>query len=176
MEHLVVTVLGENQTGIADILTEIVASNNCNIIDCKMVTLGDEFTANFLIAGNWNAIAKIESTLDSLEKSKGLQVSKQRTKVTPYPKDVLPYIVYVVAKDQQAMLHKVSHFFAELQINITELYLETRPARKSGAMIMSLSMFINIPIESNIADLREKFIVFCDSYNLDGVMEAEKGL
>lgn len=176
MECLVVTVLGENSTGIADKLTHAAAQSKCNIIDCKMFVLGNEFTAHLLVGGNWNAIAKMESNLDLLEKKEELQILKQRTKSIAYPKDILPYIVYVVAKDQQGMLNKLSSFFAEQQINITELICETRPARKSGAMIMSLTMCINIPIEFNIADLRERFIIFCDSYNLDGVMEAEKGI
>lgn len=176
MEHLIISVLGENQVGIANKLTEVAANSRCNIVDCKMQVLGQEFTANIHLSGTWNAIAKAESLLDVLEKQMKLHTLRQRTKVVNYPKDVLPYIVYVIAKDQVGLMHKVSHFFAEEVIAITELYSEMRPARKSGVQIMSLTMYINVPADENIADLRERFIVFCDNYNLDGIMEAEKGL
>jgi len=176
MEHLIISILGENRIGVANKLTEIAANSHCNIVDCKMMVLGQEFTANMHLSGTWNAIAKAETLFDTVEKQMKLRSLRQRTKVTNYPKDVLPYIVYVIAKDQVGLMNKVSYFFADENIAITELYSEMRPARKSGAQIMSLTMYVNVPIEESIADLRERFILFCDSYNLDGIMEAEKGL
>ncbi len=176
MEHMIITVIGQDQLGIADKLTEIAATSHCNIVDCKMFTMGEEFTANMHISGTWNAVAKAESLLDNLEKQLKIQTLRQRTKMIGYPKDMLPYIVYITAKDQVGMLHKISNFFAEESILISEFYSETRPARKSGAQIMSLAMYISVSVEINIADLRERFAIFCDNYNLDGMMEAEKGL
>lgn len=176
MEHLIISILGENQVGIADKLAEIAANAHCNIVDCKMLVMGQEFTANIHLSGTWNAIAKAEALLDTLEKQMKFHSLRQRTKVPNYPKDVLPYIVYVTAKDQVGLLHKVSHFFSEEVIAISELYSEMRPARKSGVQIMSLTMYVNVPADENIADLRERFILFCDHYNIDGIMEAEKGL
>jgi glycine cleavage system transcriptional repressor len=176
MEHLIISVLGENQVGVADKLTEIAANSCCNIVDCKMMVLGQEFTAILHLSGTWNAIAKAESLLDILEKQMKFHSLRQRTTISNYPKDVLPYIVYVIAKDQMGLMHKVSRFFAEEGIAITELYSEMRPARKFGAQIMSLTMYVNVPADENIADFRERFILFCDHYNIDGIMEAEKGL
>ncbi len=176
MEHLIITVLGENEIGIADKLTEIAASSQCNIIDCRMNVFGNEFTANMHLSGSWSQVAKAETLLDNLARHDKIQCLRHRTEVTPYPKDVLPYIVLITAKDQPGLAHKVSAFFAEECIAISELYAEIRPARKSGVQIMSLTLYLNIPAEENIADLRERFIVFCDCYNLDGIMEAEKGM
>lgn len=176
MEHLIVTVLGQDRLGIADKLTEIAASSHCNIVDCKMFTMGEEFTANMHLSGTWNAVAKAENLLDHLEKQTKIQTLRARSKIVSYPKDMLPYTIYITAKDQVGMSHKISNFFAEENISITEFYSESRPARKSGAQIMSLAMYINVSVEVNISDLRERFAIFCDNYNLDGVMEAEKGL
>lgn len=176
MEHMIITVIGQDRLGIADKLTEIAANSRCNIVDCKMFTMGEEFTANMHISGTWNAVAKAESLLDHLEKSLKIQTLRQRTKIVPYPKDMLPYIVYITAKDQMGVLHKISNFFAAEGILITEFYSETRAARKSGAQIVSLAMYVNVSVEINIADLRERFAVFCDNYNFDGMMEAEKGI
>lgn len=176
MEHLIITVMGQDRLDIANKLTEMAATSRCNIVDCKMFTMGEEFTATMHLSGTWNAIAKAETLLNHLEKKLKVQAMRQRTKIISYPKDVLPYIIYITAKDQLGILHKVSSFFAEENIPITEFHSEARPARKSGTPIMSLAMYINVPIEGNISDLRERFAVFCDSYNLDGIMEAEKGL
>lgn len=176
MEHLIISILGENEAGIADKLTEVAANSHCNIVDCKMTIFGQEFTANLHLSGTWNAIAKAESMLDALERQMKFHSLKQRTKLVNYPKDVLPYIVYITARDQIGLLHSITHFFAEEEIPITELYSEMRPARKSGIQIISLTMTINVPEHENLADLRERFALFCDSYNIDGVLEAEKGL
>lgn len=176
MEHLIVTVLGQDQLGIADKLTEIAANSHCNIVDCKMFTMGEEFTANLHLSGTWNSIAKAEALLDHLEKQIKIQSLRQRTKIINYPKDMLPYIIYITAKDQVGMLYKISNFFASEGIAITEFHTEIRPARKSGAQIMSMAMYINVSVDINISDLRERFAIFCDTYNLDGIMEAEKGL
>lgn len=168
--------MGQDRLGIADKLTEIAAASHCNIIDCKMFTMGEEFSASMHISGTWNAVAKAETLLDHLEKQLKIHTARQRTKITNYPKDMLPYIIYITTKDQVGILHKISNFFAEENILITEFYSETRPARKTGVFILSLSMAINVSIEENISDLRERFALFCDAYNLDGIMEAEKGL
>lgn len=176
MEHLVITVSGGKRPAIANELTRIAALSKCNVVDCKMATLGQEFTASMLLSGNWNAIVKMESGLEALEHEQGVQITRQRTQSLPYSKDYLPYVIYVVARDQHAMLHHITDFFVEQGMDITELYQESRPARKTGTMIMFVTLYINIPLETSIADLRERFIVFCDSYNLDGVMEGEKGM
>jgi len=176
MEYLAINILSENKVGIAEILNNLAANSLCNIVDCKMTTLGEEISSNILISGNWNEIAKLESCLDTLQKDLNISILKQRTKAPAYPDNLLPYNVYITSKDEPKILYEIVNFFKLEHVEITELVAESRPAKKTGTPIMSLIMSINISVSENIADLRERFIVFCDSFNLDGVMEAEKGL
>jgi glycine cleavage system transcriptional repressor len=40
--------------------------------------------------------------------------------------------------------------------------------------MFSLTMSVNIPAATQISDLRERFILFCDDLNLDAIIEPEK--
>ena len=41
--------------------------------------------------------------------------------------------------------------------------------------MLVLNMTVNIPVNMHIADLRERFTLFCDDLNLDASMEPMKG-
>ena len=63
---------------------------------------------------------------------------------------------------------------SERDIEIAELNTRSYPAAHTGAPMFAVQMAIKIPAQAHISTLREEFLEFCDSINLDAIMEPVK--
>ncbi len=175
-QYLVISALGQDRPGIVNDLTQHVAEVGCNIDDSRMTVLGGEFAVLMLVEGNWNAIAKLEAQLPSLEKRLNLTITGKRTTGHPAGQgDGRPYSVEVIALDHPGIVYSLAGFFSSRGINIQDLYTDSYRAAHTGSQMFSANLTVNIPAEIHIARLREEFLDFCDTLNLDAVLEPVKG-
>jgi glycine cleavage system transcriptional repressor len=174
-KYLVVSALGADRPGIANELATTASECGCNIVDSRMAVLGGEFAVIMLLTGSWNAIAKLESTLPALEKSHDLVTLVKRTQLPSDRSDLMPYGVQVVALDTPGIIKEIATFFSSQSINIENLQTDSYKAPHTGAPMIVINMTVNIPVTLHIADLRDRFTLFCDDLNLDASMEPMKG-
>lgn len=173
--HLVISALGDDRPGIVEQLSGTILECGCRIADSRMLVLGGEFGVILMASGNWNTIAKLEVQLAKLSQTLSLNIATKRTEAPGRKTDVLPYAVEVVGLDQPATVHSLAGFFANRSINIEELVTRGYNARHSNTPMLTVNLEIGIPASTHIAMLREEFMDFCDSLNLDAVMEPVKG-
>ncbi len=169
--RLVLSVLGEDRPGIVEQISQMILEHGCNIEDSRMAVLGGEFAAILLISGQWNTLAKVESALPELKERLGMQVIAKRTGTRSQEEARLPYGVEVVAMDHPGIVNQLAAFFAERQINIEDMRTASYAAPHTGTPMFSVQMTISIPADLHIATLRESFMEYCDSLNLDAVLE-----
>ncbi|PCJ46698.1 MAG: glycine cleavage system protein R [Gammaproteobacteria bacterium] len=174
-KYLVVSVLGADKPGIANALTTISSENSCNVVDSRMAVLGGEFAVIMMISGSWSSIAKFENSLKSIAKKLDLITMVKPTEMPTYRSNLMPYGIQVVALDSPGIIKEISTFFASQDINIENLQTDAYKAPHTAAPMLVLNMTVNIPVNMHIADLREKFTLFCDDLNLDASMEPMKG-
>jgi glycine cleavage system transcriptional repressor len=86
----------------------------------------------------------------------------------------MPYLVEVVALDHPGIVNSLANFFSDHHINIEDLDTGTYAAPHTGTQMFSVQMTIAIPAEMHIAALRDEFMDFCDTMNLDAVLEPMK--
>jgi len=86
----------------------------------------------------------------------------------------VPCNVNVVSVDHPGIVHEVSEFFSHRNINIEELNTEAYSAAHTGSPMFSITMAISVPAELHISRLREEFVDFCDSLNMDATLNTEK--
>jgi len=129
---LVVSALGRDRPGLVDQLSKMVLDAGCSIRDSRMAVLGGEFAMVLLLAGNWNAVAKLEALLPRLRDSLDLTLQLKRTEPRTGTSNLIPYAVEVVSLDRPGIVHDVANFFAEREINIEDLYTSSYPARRRG--------------------------------------------
>src|SRR5665648_334253 len=98
MEHLVLAVVGNYQPDLANEITKLVHSCECNISDCHILKMGQQLVATLLVTGNWSGLAKCENMIPAFEKKNHVHVIAERTEADAYPPDVYPYTVYVIGK------------------------------------------------------------------------------
>lgn len=170
-KYLVITAIGKDRAGLISELSEAVVDTGCGITDSRMTALGTEFALIMMLAGTWNAVAKLEAMIPALQKKLGLTMTAQRAEERPAREKRVPYLVDIVALDRPGVVHDVARFFDERQIDIDDMSTWTYEAANTGAPMFSVSMSISIPSDLHIGRLRDEFTDFCDELNLDATLE-----
>ena len=170
-KYLVISALGKDRPGIVNQLSKSILDSGCNVEDSRMTVLGGEFALILLISGTWNAIAKMETMVSSLEKKLELLVVAKHTEERETRPNRTPYQVEVVSMDHPGIVHEIAGFFSNREINIEDLNTWTYAAAHTGAPMFSLSLTISVPADQSIGRLRDEFTGFCDNLNLDAILE-----
>ena len=147
--------------------TRALKESGGRITECRMSTLGSEFCALILVAGSWDAIAKIEDLLPRLEERLSLSVRARRTEPAQMANNLMPYAVDVVSISNTGIVYEIVKFFAANRISIHDLLTNTYNAANTGTLMISLHLTINVPAGISIAALRGDFMDFCDQQNLE---------
>lgn len=175
MQYLVISALGEDRPGIVRNLTRPITEAGGNILDSRMTILGGEFAILMMVEGSWDTIAKLETQLPALQEKLALTILTRRTAGQREQAASLPYTVNVVSLDHPGIVSHLAEFFSSRNINIQDLYTDSYRAAHTGTPMFTATLTVNIPGTTSIAGLREEFLDFCDSLNLDGILEPGKG-
>jgi glycine cleavage system transcriptional repressor len=173
--YLVISALGQDRPGIVKALSKKILDEGCNITDSRMTVLGGEFAVLILTEGHWNTLAKLESALPDLEQELDLTIISKRTEQKTPSNNLLPYMVEVVSMDHPGIVNQLAEFFSNRKINIEDMMTTSYSAAHTGTPMFSVHMSVGIPADIHIAGLREEFMDYCDSLNLDAVIEPIKG-
>ena len=173
-QHLAVSAIGSDRTGMVHELTRVISESGGNISESRMASLGTEFAMLLLVSGNWHALAKLETELKRLADTSNLSIHLKRTEPRTPRTDMLPYSIDVVCLDQSGIVSGLSGFFASRGIDIAEVSTRSYPAAHTGAPMFAVQMIVNVPSRIHVAHLREEFMEFCDSLNLDAILEPVK--
>ena len=155
-------------------VTQMVADCSGNIVESHMTAMGSEFAMLVLVSGNWHSIAKLEGELPKLGEKLKITVEIHRTENRSTSDDLLPYAIDVICLDQPGIVANLSSFFSTREIEISEFNTTSYAAAHTGTPMFSVQMVINIPATTQIAELREEFMEFCDELNVDAIMEPHK--
>jgi len=173
-QFIAISAIGGDRIGLVHDLAKVVADCGGSISESRMTALGNEFAMLLLISGNWHSLAKIESELKKLGETAGLTINVKRTEPRGPRTDMVPYSVDVVCVDQTGIVASLAGFFSSRSIDIAELATRVYSAAHTGATMFSVQMIVNVPTRIHLAHLREEFMDFCDSLNLDAIMEPVK--
>ncbi|MEM9101452.1 MAG: ACT domain-containing protein [Pseudomonadota bacterium] len=168
--YLVVSAIGNDQIGIVEKLANLAAKYNCNIIDSRIAVLGGECTAIFMVGGEWNAITQMETAIPTLAQSLNLTSVAKRTNHISAQPELLPYSVRVIALDVPGVSAKISGFFSGNEINIEEFYSHSYKAPITEAPMVKIRLLLSIHTSCHIAELKERFSLFCEENNLDATL------
>ncbi|MEY3465742.1 MAG: glycine cleavage system protein R [Gammaproteobacteria bacterium] len=173
-QHLAISAIGPDRTGLVHDLTQVISDCGGNISESRMASLGSEFAMVLLVSGNWHSLAKLETEMAKLADASGLTLHMRRTEPRSSRTDLLPYSIDAVCLDQTGIVSAISGFCSRRSIDIAEVATRSYPAAHTGALMFSVQMVVNVPAKLHLAHLREEFMEFCDSMNLDAILEPVK--
>jgi len=170
ISYLALTILSNNTQLDISQITKSIATTGCNIVATRLNRLGTDLAMYLLLSGNWNEIAKAEASIKTLEKKHDLKINLTRTLFETQTTSTLLYNISVLTADRPGVLNQLGSFLKRHHINIEEIEVDTFPTLR-GTNMLNLSINIAIEREAHIASLREKFLTYCDTINLDASFE-----
>lgn len=173
-DFLVITALGADRPGVVNDLSATILETNCNIDDSRMMLLGGEFAIILMLSGEASAIDQLIKATGKIEKKTGLTVISKRTQPKTSSSGTLLYKVEIVSMDEPGIVHHVTDFFAQREINIQALQTDSYSAPHTGTPMFSMQLLVEIPTHQPISELKHTFADLCDEYNFDGSMTVEK--
>ncbi|MDX1604563.1 MAG: ACT domain-containing protein [Candidatus Competibacterales bacterium] len=174
MNHLAVAVLGEDKPEVVEGVTRLAAECKCDILDSRIMLLGECYGMVLLIRGNWNTLTRLESQLQKLERRLGLQLLLRRTEDFREQPDLRPYAVEVNALDQAGAVARLVEFFGRHGVPVEELSTRRYRVPHTGTPMLTLNLTVGVPGRVHIGTLRDEFLDFCDECNWDAVLEPLK--
>jgi len=174
MEYLVITVQGPQGIDIWQKITKMASDMDCHVKNIQGHKVAGENALTAMISGNWNTIAKLETALTKLSEKTDLLLTIKRSKPITDQAQLLPYTVQIIAPERVGTLYHICKFFSDNDIVIENLQFDSYTSNATNAEMFSLNVSLGVPSVTNIGELREQFMVFCDELNIDGIIEPEK--
>ena len=175
--QLAISILGHNADGfIAEILSAI-STCQCSVVELRTSNLTEITSAYILIDGNWNYVAKLEGLLDAIRNRFQVQISLLRPQEFDPPPTVeegVPYTLETISMDKKDLLFELTSFLLARGIIIDEISASLHPAMLFKNQIFSTRFTLLVPPDVRILSLREEFLDFCDSLNIDAILEPIK--
>lgn len=173
--QLAITFFGHDQQKLMTDLLNAINDCNCKIVDMRASQFTVLTAGILLVEGNWNHLAKFENTLSALEKRLGLKIQMQRIEhPTKLHEESLPYAIETLSLEQNNTLHFIIAFLFEHEIVIEEISSSSYQAPYTGSQVFSNKLITFIPAHISLLRFREDFFDFCDTLNVDVMLDIIK--
>jgi glycine cleavage system transcriptional repressor len=174
-QYLAINLLAESLPELIFNISTIMNQTNCTFETTRMVQLGSKSSLAFLAAGTWDALHKLQTHLTQFCQEQQIQCNIARTsKTAPQPNKLLCYTLELTTHEQAGILYDITRFLVVERIEIEEIYASTYRSR-SGTLMSQLIIRLLIPADLILSDLRERFLLLCESLNLDAALEPDRG-
>jgi glycine cleavage system transcriptional repressor len=122
MHEFAITAIGQDRPGIVAGFTRVLLDLGCNLADCSMSLLRNEFAMILLVeAPHEVGAGRLNAALQEPARAFDLVVTTREFEEVPGPGGDIAYVVSVYGKDRPGIVHTVSRALADLDVNITDL-------------------------------------------------------
>ncbi len=172
MAYAVVSVIGHDRPGFVRELSALALAQALNIEDTRATGLGNEFAVLMGVTGDDAAIDALDAALADRASATDMAYVMRRSQHNAERSRSRKVRASVLAMDHPGIVHSVSGFFADRNLNIEDMNTESRPAPHTGTPMFDLRMLVALGIDTDIEQLAKAFRTFCAEEDLDGSMEA----
>jgi len=172
--QLAITVLGNKSNDFLAETLSAISACQCSILELRTSNLMQITALYLLMDGNWNHIAKLEGMLDVIAKRLALQISFLRPESESSMPEGVPYMLETISMDKKDLLFAVTAFLLERGIVIEEITASRHQAAFFNNIVFSSKFILLAPDDVRILTLREEFLDFCDTLNIDAILEPIK--
>lgn len=173
-KHLIVSALGAWRDDLSTLLLREIRERGCELMDGRICMLGDSFSVQLMVAGNWSSVGKLETALPGIADKLNIQVQGARTRDRQERPNMRPFAVEINAPQQPDLMQALLAFFSQQDCVVAEMVAQDYLAGQSGAHMVNLQMVALVPIAAQPPVLREAFMDACDELNADGMLDPIK--
>ncbi len=165
-EELVVTAVGPDRPGIASDFTGHIHAVGANLANSRMINLRGHFALVAMIEGSSQQLETAKRRLREAAPSLGLTFDFSAAPKANPSKGVA-FRLKTYSMDQPGIVHKITTFLRERQINIEELETHLESAAFMGTPVFTMEILILVPNETNVKALRRSLEDLGDTLNCD---------
>ena len=163
---LVISAIAPNQPGMVHKITELIAQSGASILQCRMSAMAKEFAVIMEVGGEWNAIAKLEHLLPSKAQSLNLITMFKRSETELRDNDTQLCKVSISTPESIGIVNELTQYFTQLGVNIEEMDCRTFSTLESSELEGEIKLFISVPGNISVDNIRQKFEHFCSEKQL----------
>lgn len=180
-QTLSIIALGEKNDIFLKEFSQLLSLHSCEILQSQVSLHDSLYSVSFHLLGKWSVLAKLEPKLKLLAQKFSYDLSlKFSPKKNKEDKEAqktafLPYSLYIVSLANTVGFYQLIRHLCLKQAKIAGLTIDTYQPKNNSVTMTTITIKIQLPTDIAIADWRESFMLFCDDYNLDAIMEPDKG-
>ena len=170
-KQLLITATGNDRVGIVEDVTKIILAHQGNVDASRMAHLGGEFAMLMLVSTSEEHLAHLQEDLKSLS-SQGFDLSTRLTERSSAPKfdGWRSYQINVRGADHEGIIHEITHYLAQQEINVETIDTGTEDAPFGGKLFTMCATVLTSPTMS-LAILQEELAAVGDQLNVDVTVE-----
>lgn len=162
-QHLVLTAIGKDKTGLVSELTGLVNECHCNILDSKMALFGSEFSMIMLLAGDGPSLSQLEMRLPQLAMQLNLLTMMKRT--TAHNEANKPqFVLQLEGPDQAGTIKTLTSYLAENAVLVRSLKSATRKVEQQDWQ--SAEIVIELNDSTELMSFSQGFEKVCHSLEM----------
>lgn len=170
-QHIVISALAEAPLQLTNLLCRACQESRCATISSRLTQHGQLSALTLQVKGSWDALARLEATLQNLKKRDGLALSWERSTQEHSKPQALPYMVYVSALYRPDILGELCQFFTDHGIGLDSIQYDSYQAPQTNTTMLNATFTVSLPTQTQISWLRDQFLDFADALNLDALIE-----
>jgi glycine cleavage system transcriptional repressor len=163
MDRLSITAIGRDRPGIVAAVTKVLFEQGCNLADCSMTMLGEQFAMIMLLEAPAGLTAeKLGEALRQVESALGLSIDVHAAPPGTTPPPARPYVLSVYGADHPGIVYRVTAELAARRVNITDLM-----SRIVGDDLYTVVLDVDLPDDLDAGALERDLKAIADEVGLD---------
>lgn len=166
--QLVLTLTGQDRTGIVERVTKEVLQFEGNIEASRMARLGGEFAILMLVSITEEKFESLQQSIQQLQ-DEGYTITTCKTIHNDPVKYAgwLPYQIDVNGADHEGLIHNITSQLAKYNINVETMDTGLMDAPMSGTPLFTMSAIVLAPPDVTFRTLQADFESLGDKLNVD---------
>lgn len=172
MEHLVLTIIAEDQPGLVERLSKRIAEHGGNWLESRMARMAGQFAGILRVAV---ASEQREALIEALQglASQGIRVQSASTPADAGRSQGRAIGLSLVGNDRPGIVRDITRLLAEYRVNVENLATEVVPAPMSGELLFQASARLAVPDGLALEDLQARLEALADDLMVELKLQPE---
>lgn len=172
MDHLVLTVIAQDQPGLVERVAQCVADHGGNWLESRMSRMAGQFAGILRIAVPAANRAELVGALQALG-AQGIRVLFEDSGNEPAA-SWTPILLDLVGNDRPGIIRDITRLLAEQGVNLESLITEVVPAPMSGESLFHAEALLAVPQGLSLEALQGSLETLADELMVELNLRAEK--
>lgn len=173
MATLVLTVIGDDRSGLVSALSGVVSDNGGSWERSHMARLAGKFAGIVVVAVADERVQGLLENLAPLQSQGLLEIRAERGDDGGAGAEAVRLSLEVVGADRPGIVHTISRALAAKDVGIEELQTATREAPMAGGMLFEATATLLAPPGTSADELRPLLEEIADELMIDLAMSAD---